>query len=191
MQRAYRFTTSNDEKSKNPAEDDRNAIALKKGDDDVKTIKERLMNDCETKKHAAMAKVGIPLSSVLHEMKVEKVTRVKIQNFQCAFEITKSNHKESEETVKDDISSTTTIKERDVKLIKEELINNSESRKYAMMTKVGAPLPSVLHKMKMEKVPEDDLQLFERVFGLSILNNKESVQSVEGKEKEKNYDVKS
>ena len=58
-----------------------------------------------------------------------------------------------------------------------------------MITKVGFPLPSVLHKMKMKKVSKENLQLFGRAFGLSRSKNEESIQAVEGTEKEEN-DVK-
>ena len=190
FQRAFGFKTSNHDESEHFTEDN-NTVTLMEKDDEVKSMKERLMNDPVAKKYMIMTKVGVPLSSVLHKMEIENVPKEDIQKFQSAFGLVTSNHDEAKNSVKHNDSPVEMMKkDDDIKLMKENLMNNPVTKKYLMMTKVGVPLPSVLHKMEVEKVSKENIQLFQRAFGVSSPHEIESFQSVRDNEAETNNNVK-
>ena len=148
--RVFGLKATNHGGSKPSAKDDV-TTAIEKVDDDVKSMKEALMNDPETKKHVMMEKFGAPLQSMLHKMEVENVSKANIQHFQRVCASTTSNDEKSKHPVEDD-ENTFAMKKGsdDVKTTKERLMNGSKTKKHAMMTKVSVPLPSALHEMEME-----------------------------------------
>jgi len=128
-------------------------------EDDKIVTKERLaQNHPELAKYFKMVSVGVPIQSTLHKMNQDGVNNCYKDKFKQALSSNLPTEKQSKES-----------KLR--RLTKENLRKDSILCKYIQMESMGVPLQGVVHKMILDRVSSDKLEMFRNVYNLPDRNS--------------------